>query len=211
MHFDVVLDIGFDYGADGGLSWDTQVIHFPNGRARRNMRRSVPLGAWQLGNRDIDAATLDTLQGFLHAMRGRAHSFLYKDWNDYRASDEALVLDGSDESQLIKTYGASINSWVRNIVKPNADTVVISYNSGSGFAALTVDVDYTLDAVTGIVTWLLDPLPDTSDAMRWSGEFWVPVRFDRDVLSAQFLGFERRASGDELAYSIGALSVVEES
>lgn len=210
MHFDEVLDVGYDYGADGGLAWDTQIITYPGGGSRRNMRRSRPLGSWQLGNRNVDETQLAQLQAFLHAMRGRAHSFLYRDWTDYLATNEPLVIDGNAETQLIKSYGLSINGWVREIRKPNADTVVIEYDTGSGFERLEEGEDYVLDASTGIVTWLLDPLPDAPHAMRWSGEFYVPVRFDRDVLTAQFLAFEERGGVHKRAYAIGALSVVEE-
>lgn len=207
-HYDVLLDLGYDYGADGGLAWDTEILQYPNGGSRRNMRRSRPLGAWQIGNRNVDRATLDYLQGFLHAMRGRAHSFLYKDWTDYKAVEQQLVPDG-DKIPLIKSYGLSINPWVREITKPVASTVVIEIDQGSGWVELAAGVDYTLDASTGIVT--LASAPDTSDLFRWSGEFYVPVRFDRDVLSAQFIGYERRADdSEELAYAIGGLMVVEE-
>lgn len=210
MHFDEVLDIGYDYGADGGQAWETQIIEFSNGRTRRNQRRSAPLGQWQLGNRMIDAQTLDYLRTFMHGMRGRLHSFLYRDWTDYEAVDEQLVIDGTATSQLIKAYSLSINGWVRDIVKPDPAKVTIEHDSGAGFIPLVLDSDYTLDASTGIVTWLLDPLPDDPDVMRWSGEFWVPVRFDSDVFSAQFMGFEERPSGNERAYQIGSVSVTEE-
>lgn len=207
-HYDVLLDLGYDYGADGGLAWDTGIISFPNGLNVRNMRRSRPIGAWQLGNRNVDRETLDYLQGFLHAMRGRAHTFLYKDWTDYEAREEQIIPDG-DEIQLIKSYGRAINPWVRDITKPVASSVIIEMNDGSGWVGLDPDTDYTLDDSTGLVT--LAQSPESGDLFRWSGEFYVPVRFDRDVLSAQFLGYEERADGTrEHAYAIGGLMIVEE-
>src|SRR5690606_12041453 len=108
MHFDVVFDIGLDYGATGGQSWDTQIAGFPSGRALRNQRRSNALGVWQLGNRTVSDAEKDYILDYLHAMRGRLHSFLFKDWNDYQAKNQQLVLDGTDETQLIKSYGLTI-------------------------------------------------------------------------------------------------------
>ena len=210
MHFEVLLDLGFDYGADGGLFWDTQVINYPGGNSRRNQRRSAARGQWQLGSRNVDAPTLQYLTDFMHAMRGRLHTFLYRDWNDYEASNQAIVIDGTSTSQVTKTYGQGVNEWVRPIRKPDPATVTFEYDQGGGFAALTEGVDYTVDATTGVVTWLLAPLPNSPNAMRWSGEFRVPVRFDRDVLSAQFLGYEQRESGSERAYAIGDLLVYED-
>jgi uncharacterized protein (TIGR02217 family) len=208
MHFDSVFDVGFDYGASGGLFWDTTVIRRRSGATRRNQNRSAPLGRWQLGNRNIDGATLDYLQGFIHAMRGQVHTFLYLDWTDYRATAQQLILDSPDESQLIKSYGLSINGWIRDIRKPKASSVVIEQLDGSAWAELEAGEDYELDAATGIVTWLNDP--ETSDVFRWSGEFYVGARFEVDALEAQFLGLERRPSGDVLGYSIGGLPIVEE-
>lgn len=207
-HYDVLFDIGYDYGADGGQAWETQIVRFPSGRALRNQRRSRAVGVWQLGNRTVSDAQWEYIQDFMHAMRGRVHSFLFKDWTDYRVVEQQLILGDTDEVQLIKTYGLAINPWVRDILKPVASTVVIEERTGSVWTALQPGVDYELDDSTGIVT-LATP-PDTGDALRWSGEFYVPARFDRDIATAQFLGIEQRSSGPFHAYAIGDLAVVEE-
>lgn len=208
MHYDEVLDLGYDYGALGGLAWDTTVIEYPNGQSRRNQNRSAARGAWQLGDRRVDGDTADTLDGFFHAMRGRTHSFLYLDWGDYLVTEQQLIVEG-DEAQLIKIYGLAINPWVREIKKPDAESVVIEINEGAGWEALEAGVDYTLDATSGLVTF--DEAPETSAQLRWSGRFYVPVRFDRDKLDKQFLGIEERSSGGVVrAYAIGGLAVIEE-
>lgn len=207
MHYEQVLDLGYDYGAIGGLGWDTTVIEYPTGQSRRNQNRSAALGAWQLGDRRIDGDTADLLDSFFHAMRGRVHSFLYLDWGDYLVKEQQLIVEG-DTAQLIKVYGLSINAWVRDIQKPDATSVVLEMNEGAGWETLEADVDYTLDATTGIVTF--DTPPETSAQVRWSGRFYVPVRFDRDRLDKTFLGIEEREGGDVRAYAIGGLAVVEE-
>lgn len=206
-HFDEVLDLGYDYGADGGLGWETQVIAFPSGQTRRNQVRENAIGRWQLGNRNVNAAQADAIAGFFHAMRGRLHSFLYRDWNDYRAVDQQLLVTGSDV-QLIKAYGLSINGWIREIKKPKPGTVVLEANEGAGWVELEAGVDYTLNPSTGVVTLLIGL--ESVAQLRWSGEFYVPVRFDRDVLDLQFLAYEHRGGAAERAYSLGALAVVEE-
>src|SRR5690554_2414344 len=207
-HYDELFDIGYDYGADGGLAWETQIAFFPSGRSIRNQRRSNAVGVWQLGNRTVSDEEWQYIQDFMHAMRGRLHSFLFKDWTDYRAVEQQLVLDGSDEAQLIKTYGLSINPWVRNIIKPAAATVLLEELVGGEYVELEVDTDYTLDESTGIVTF--SSPPDTSAVIRWSGEFYVAARFDRDTVNAQFVGLERRGDTAAHAYEIGDLAVVEE-
>jgi uncharacterized protein (TIGR02217 family) len=204
-HFDVVLDLGWDHGADGGEGWDTHVTVFPSGRTRRNQRRADAVGVWQLGGRRLNVSEYTYLKGFFHAMRGQAHSFLYKDMNDHRAEQEPLVADGSAEVELIKTYGLAINPWTRRIRKPQADSVLIELDDGGGFEPLVGDVDYELDPSTGSITWLITP-PDAPQLVRWTGEFYVPARFDRDTLDAQFIAID----GEDALYELGALGVVEE-
>lgn len=209
MHFDELLDLGYDYGATGGHGWATTVIQYPNGRTRRNVERAIALGAWELGNRNIDLEQLEKIRGFFHAMRGRAHSFLYKDWNDFIAKHELLVIDGTYATQLTKAYGASINVWFREIKKPVPGTVLIEAFEVGEWVALDPSGDYELDHSTGIVTWSTPP--DTSAQIRWSGEFNVPVRFDRDQLDVQFLGVVKEADGErDYGYHLGGLGLVEE-
>lgn len=207
-HYDVVFDIGYDYGAVGGQAWDTQIIAFPSGITKRNERRSAALGQWQLGNRTISDDQWSYIQGFLHAMRGRLHSFLFKDWNDYRAVEEQLIIDGSVETQLTKSYGLQINPWIRDITKPRVSSVVIEELRAGIWVPLESGTDYDLDESTGVITW--DTPPDSSSVMRWSGEFYVPVRFDRDAVVAQFVSAEKRNGDIVHAYAIGDLAVVEE-
>jgi uncharacterized protein (TIGR02217 family) len=210
MHFEEIFDIGIDYGADGGHSWDTQVLSFPNGATRRNQQFADALGRWQLGNRNVRSDELAYIRGFLHAMRGRMHSFLYKDWNDYIATQELLAHESQQDVQLTKTYGLAINGWSRAIKKPSADGFVLESNTGSGWVVVSPS-NYDLDTTTGIVSLDTAINLDSGDGLRWTGFFYVPARFDRDMVSAQFLGLEQRASGNEFAYAIGDLSVVEDA
>ncbi len=208
-HFDIVLDLGFDYGADGGHGWDTTLVRLPSGYTYTNQRRSAALGEWQLGNRRLTVDELATLRGFFHAVRGRTHTFLYRDWNDYRAVQEPLPIDGSAETQLVKTYGLAINPWVREIHRPDADTVLIELATGGGdFVALEPGTDYTL-GVGGVVTWLITP-PEALDQVRWTGEFFVRARFDRDRLDAQFIAADGDEIGSRALYELGTLGVMEE-
>jgi len=53
----------------------------------------------------------------------------------------------------------------------------------------------------------VDKYPQPSDSMDWSGEFDVPVRFDTDVFSAEFLAVQQGT--DEAAFHLASLPVVE--
>jgi uncharacterized protein (TIGR02217 family) len=80
--------------------------------------------------------------------------------------------------QLTKTYTSGGESEVRNILKPLESSVVLQRNTGAGWEVW--GSGWTLDDTTGVVTIAS---PTAGHEYRWSGEFYVPVRFDRDNLS----------------------------
>lgn len=205
--FNSVLDVGFDYGAQSSIAFVTTVIANAAGvEPVRNQEQARPRRTINLGNPNIDGDTHDTIRNFFVHARGRLNGFLFKDWQDYFATQESIPVDGSATQRLRKTYG-STDPFVRYITRPNASTVVIEKNTGSGWTPLTVTTDYTLDASTGVVTWVGTPL-NAPTLVRWSGEFWIPVRFDRDDFPSQFLGYEE-GSPPRRAYALGSLSVIE--
>ena len=209
-HYDTVFDLGYDYGAQGGRGWNNAVTMFPNGRRRTNQQWADPLGLWAIGNRNVDRVFLDYLYSFHAAMRGSVHSFLFVDWQDHQCNREPLTLTGAATTQLIKTYGAGINPYVRAIAKPKATTVQLyDYDADPGGALLTVDEDYVLDAANGLITWADSPPPGPSADIRWTGDFYVPVHFDRDNVDAQFLAYEERSTGPAAIYALSALFVRE--
>lgn len=207
---DALLDLGFDYGAVGGPdAFGTQIVMVGSTEIASQMR-SLPIGEWQVGSRNISTATKDYLLRFWHSVRGQAHTFRYKDWNDYRVSNEPLELDGSAATQLIKTYGGFGNDFVSDITLPVVFTIVLEANFGAGWIVLSEDYDYSIAPHTGVVTWLsAPPDPDAGDLARWSGQFHKRVRFGADRFSLQFLGYEERGASPEAFYAVGALTVRE--
>jgi len=269
------LDVGVDYGVTGGPEYHTTIIVIGSGHEQRNEEWAASRGRWQLGERTITRDTLDMLQAFFRARRGKAQGFRWKDWGDYRAVNEALTLDGSPTLQLQKRYSSGADTYVRDIQKPVSGTVTLRR---SGSAYTPASIDYTTGVVTlvadssvnitgitnanpGVVTtgaahgfatgdvvWIRDVLgmtevnervftvtvvdatsfeigedttsygsyggggyvdkyPQPSDSMDWSGEFDVPVRFDTDVFSAEFLAVQQGT--DEAAFHLASLPVVE--
>src|SRR6185503_7794923 len=77
-------------------------------------------------------------------------------------------------NQLIVNEGDSLNAYNREIYLPKSGTVHV-------FAGITEKVEgthWTLaynGATGGRVTWLVDV---TGQALTWTGEFYIPVRFD---------------------------------
>lgn len=207
-----LLDVGFDYGANGGPDNFGTTLEVVGGAVYANQKRAHPLGEWELGNRNLDKDVLALRLNHWHSVRGWAYAFPYKDWNDYAVTQQALVLDGSTTTQLIKTYGGFGNDYTANIILPVASTVLIEKQDGGvgDWVALEADTDYVLDAETGIVTWAGSPPPSAPDAVRWTGEFHKRVRYGVDRFRAQFLTYETRGSTHQAIYAIGALTVREE-
>lgn len=143
-----------------------------------NIFTAVPIG-------DRDEETIQNVLYFWHAMGGRATTFLFKDWTDYKscpvgaditAVDQPLetvtIDDASTAYQLTKVYQAGPITQVREITQPKGDTIVVANASG------VAQTDFTLDEATGV----LKPGGGfTGTPHSWGGEFYVPVRFDSEL------------------------------
>ena len=149
----------------------TRIITLNNGHERRNgnwankrRRYSAQHAAWTQAMRD-------ELLNLIHATEGALYGFLYKDWSDYRVTNQSLgtAPSGTTAVQLAKDYTFGARTHTRTITRPDAATVTV-YEDGVAKAG-------TLDATTGLFT------PGTAwagGAVTWTGEFNVPVRFASD-------------------------------
>jgi len=135
-------------GSSGGPSWKTDVIVFDSGGEQRNQRWSDLRNSYDAayGVRTIEQ--LRSVVAFFNEMRGRQHAFRYKDFLDYEATEESLVIDGSPFSQLTKTYGTGLNDYVKDIKKPR-----LGATFRRGGVSLPVD---SYDASVGVVFYSAD-------------------------------------------------------
>lgn len=196
---EIVLDLGYDYGAQGGPDdCGAETVVFPSGAEVSNVPRSRPIREWQIGNRTIDKAKLDYLLQFWMAVRGRV-GFLFKDWTDYQLESQQLTVSGGSTAQLVKTYAGLGNDYSRTITRPKISSLSFTKNG----APLTVA---SVSATTGVVTFN-SPYPLISDVVRVTGEFYVPARFETQRLNAQFLAL-RESDGQRL-YDLPSLVVRE--
>ena len=175
MHYAVELEnVCPAYGWQGGPEGDTEVVALRNRHEHRNAVGSQPRHRFTLPFQNIRRADyLAYLKAAHLAMRQRTHSFLVKDWLDFAATDESLgtAPAGFTAVQLVKTYSFGPASFQRLITKPVVGALV--FQDGA-------EKTGTLDTSTGLFT------PDTAwtegQALTWTGEFRVPVRFDNDYL-----------------------------
>ena len=86
---------------------------------------------------------------------------------------------------LSKTYGGAYSPYQRPIEKPVAGSVRI--------AVAGVEADegtaFTVDAATGLVTFLAGHIPPVGAAVTAGFLFDVPVRFDTDYLEVDLSAF----------------------
>lgn len=186
MYVDIELDLVPGFGWQGGPFFRTRIKALQNGHERRAALASRVRHRYSLPFNNIKEGDYrEELKGFFLAMNGSANSFKIRDRSDYQATLESLgtAPAGSTPVQLrkVSTYGAA--SYIRTIEKPKAGTVTV-YQNGIAKAG-------TLDTLTGLFT------PTTAwtggATLTWTGEFFIPVRFDSDEL---LMSIDNKSSDD---------------
>jgi uncharacterized protein (TIGR02217 family) len=190
-----VLDLGWDYGAQGGPEFLVTTIQTGGGSDKSNLEWSQPKGQWQIGDRTgdrlLNRAEYDYLYNFWMARRGPFEGFRYKDWGDFELIDEVIAIgDGLKTSfQITKRYG----SFLR-ILKKIGD---LSWQVGASQPAGAISKN------TGILT-LTQPLPLGAE-LCVNGEFHVPVKFIESQWPGRFE--EADAHSGERYYELASLQL----
>ncbi len=183
---DVRFPLSVSFGSTGGPEWRNEIVTLTSGLEKRNAR-------WAHSRRHYDAGTglrsLDDLRAvlaFFEARRGSLHAFRFRDPFDFSSSsavpsplDQTIgVGDGTAARfTLSKRYG----DYDRPITLPVEGSVVAAVG---GVAV----ADFTLDALSGVVTFATPPAPGM--AVTAGFLFDVPARFDADRLSASIASFQ---------------------
>lgn len=171
-------------GAVGGPSFLTSVIEMVSGQEQRNLEWSRAKLRWRIGYGIDGKSFYSEILEFFYARRGRGYGFLFKDWSDFEAVDQALGTgtsttgsDGNADFQIIRTYTDAGSSYTRKITRPRAATITVEVNG-------TPSANWTLQT-GGIIRFNDGSRPLTGQVVTASYEFDVPVRFDRDTLDLQ--------------------------
>ena len=160
------------YGSSFGHEFQTSIVTLRSGVERRNARWSKPLGQYSVRYDALEPEQHLIVRGAHMACMGSLIAFRLKDWTDFFVEHEPLAVATGEQQrvQLKKTYRFGSLSYVRPIAKPVEGTVKI-FADGDLLPA-------TADHTTGFVTFTAMP----GQAITWSGEFDVPVRFASDRL-----------------------------
>lgn len=119
------------------------------------------------------------------ATGGGEHSFELKDWADFQVEEEGFGTgDGSDLTfQLVKGYTFGSLAHARIIQRPvivDGDVEELEFEIQANGTPVS-ESDYTVSSL-GLVTF--DVAPANGVELTWTGEFNVPVRFDKVIQSA---------------------------
>jgi uncharacterized protein (TIGR02217 family) len=187
-------------GSQGGPERRTDVVVLGSGFEERNTRWAQSRRSYNAGYGVKSLDDLHAVIAFFEERRGRLYGFRWRDHSDWKscapegvpaAGDQAIATgDGATAAfQLVKTYGAAHAPWPREIKKPVAGSVLVAVAG----VAQTVGVNYLLNGLTGVVTFLPGHLPALGAAVTAGFAFDVPVRFDTDKLEISLQGIRHGA------------------
>jgi uncharacterized protein (TIGR02217 family) len=193
---EVLFPLDIALNSAGGPERRTEIVALGSGREERNAR-------WAHSRRRYDAGygvkTLEALSqvvAFFEERRGRLHGFRWRDRLDHSSAAPDAAVSPADQVigtgdgdtanfQLVKTYGSAYAPYQRPIAKPVPDSVRVAV-AGDEVAEGT---DFTVDSVTGVVTFLPGHVPAVGEAVTAGFVFDVPVRFDTDYLEVDLSAF----------------------
>ena len=180
----------------GGPQRRTDVVTLGSGAEERNAR-------WAHSRRRYDAGygikTFDALSqvlAFFEERRGRLYGFRWRDRLDHSSTAPGAAVtpidqilgtgDGTKKAfQLCKTYGALYLPYQRPIAKPVPHSVRVAVAE----TEMQEDAHFSVDATTGVITFLPGHIPASGAAVLAGFLFDVPVRFDIDYLEMHLSAF----------------------
>ena len=177
------------YGFEGGPEYTTEVVDMENGFDERDGKKKYPRHHYNASFENINNDISETLIEIFHACRGRLHSFMMQDYNDYEIVDQPInVLPGtSDKVQLYKVYEFGDAYTVRPIYALEAGAEILDENE---------------DPVAGTFNNLTGEFTPTglwgSGVYTLSCNFYVWVRFKDDYNSMTINAWRSHTADVEL-------------
>jgi uncharacterized protein (TIGR02217 family) len=166
---DARLPVDIEVGAEGGPTFSTGIVTMANGTEQRTQNWSRAKSTYTIGY-GISETDWQAVRAFFYARRGRARGFRFKDWTDYVADLEPVLVDNG-HMFLAKTYKDDTGlTYIRRITRPVPGTLEL-------FAA---------DGVTNVTSSYTESyglLSGPSAPLLASFEFDIPMRFDVDEFS----------------------------
>jgi uncharacterized protein (TIGR02217 family) len=183
---DIRFPTNISLGATGGPERRTDIVVTGSGSEERNSRWADSRRRYNAG---FGVKSLDDIHDVVHFFeerRGRLHGFRWKDHTDFKscrpqgqvtALDQAIGTGNGVTAgfQLVKRYGTGLRDYARTITKPVVGSVVIA-------VAGTATANFTVNMLTGLITFNAGSIPAPGAAITAGFQFDVPARFDTDQL-----------------------------
>lgn len=172
---DAILDEAVAYGFEGGPEYSTDEVILDNGIRHANSAWAYPRHRYNAQYDNMEDEDRARVIEIFHAVRGKRHSFKFKDWNDYQAVNESLNVPASfvgtsNPVQLYKTYTFGPAYAIRPIQALASAVIFLGATAVAGL----------VDTETGMFT---PSTPWVAGSYTWSGEFYVWVHFTNDYNS----------------------------
>jgi len=192
---EVLFPLDIALRSAGGPQRRTDVVALGSGREERNARWAHSRRRYDAGYGVKTFAGLSQVVAFFEERRGMLYGFRWRDRLDHSsaASDSVTPADqviGSGDGataafQLVKNYGSIYAPYQRPIVKPVEGSVRVAVNG----VEKTLGSNFTVDAASGVMTFLPGHIPAAGQAITAGFLFDVPVRFDTDYLEVDLSAF----------------------
>jgi uncharacterized protein (TIGR02217 family) len=194
---DVRFPLAIGFGSSGGPERRTDIVLLASGHEERNSRWADSRRRYNVGTGVRSLQDLQALLAFFEERRGRFHGFRFRDRADWKScapeatpnpDDQAIGTgDGATgEFQLVKNYGGAFAPYARAIAKPVAESVRVAVDG----IEQSQGADFSVDAASGVITFLPGHIPRAGADVTAGFEFDVPVRFDTDRLDINLAAFE---------------------
>lgn len=191
-----VFPIKIAYGAVGGPKFKTTVLTLESGFERRNVDWSSVRSEFDVAYGLKTQSELDEIRRFFYARKGRAYGFRFRDWQDYKLTNQVIgITNGTLSSfQVFKRYQSGPVIYDRPLKKLEADTVQV-FADGAPITPNSVNID------TGMVQLTAGQAAEVGSHISVTCQFHVPVRFDTDHLATTIEEFN--------VFSWGQIPIVE--
>lgn len=190
-HLDLEFPRDIAEGCQAVIERRDEVVTLASGHEETNQRWSRSRRSWDAGLGLRSGEDLAAVVSFFEQVRGRANSFRFRDWLDWRSSVGGAAITATDQAagvgdgvqtvfQIQKRYGL-VNTYFRPIALPHPASLRVAV---AGEEVLT---GWSLSAIGGKLVFSSPPPPGAVVAAGFSYD--VPVRFSESTLSVSWAYF----------------------
>lgn len=209
-HLDIEFPRDIAQGCQAILERRDEVVTLASGHEETNQRWTHARRSWAAGLAIRSHKDLAEVVALFEEVRGRANSFRFRDWLDWRSAEAPAPITPTDQPlgspisggteyqpatgdgvttafQIAKQYGV-INPYLRPIALPHAASLRVAVDGTEAASG------WTLSATGGLLTF--DAPPAIGSVLTAGFTFDVPVRFSQSTISLEWAYFtENGGSG----------------